>query len=614
MGPSDLHADNNSDQLDQYRGDIDQQFEVNTQPFAVARASFQQRALDSAVSGQGISAPAVAFLPVDRPTIDIRKQVSRGNQAKRFAEHFDNVDIKHYSALQLALMRELSFLTDSHKALERTLKILKARYRTSMEYLVFDEAQEMQPRIFEEGMLYREKLLEFYRATDGFDKAVSNEVISDDFFDLSRVLRWRREAQQVILETQHGAVLLEQAEASSKDVAQFVAQYENALAASDTLFCLRLEANPIFGLYPDGFKNIEARFEVAKYNGSIVRAKQQGSDLDYYASLLREYPGFSREDFDHIFSAYGSYYEEALDTLQNLYELADNLRTLGLPQASEDLLDLHLQFAKIDGSPLGTPSQRVAFYNKMLGLSPLEYQWYSKRPHFGQGGSVLKDFTNSFISTELIPNLIDAPNFLVENFGLELHRWLTKGSSAQLDVLLDREYGVDISGIYRTNKVRLEDYIPPPPDRVPGLMSLFDKKIQEFSLELTRRKSTMSPLDYEDAIIQIALYIQEIYVDIHPMRDGNGRVSRALCEAYIRKFLGDTNAYAAIPVTRDSQGEARVHADLVSFNFRWSVANRSSQLDHVNFDTVLVKATLDSILHNELLIEYRAVFKGLTKQ
>ncbi len=554
----------------------------------------------------------IQFLPVSLPPLNIRHLVSRGNQAKYFADHFDNPEIKRCALLQLALMRELSSLIESHKALERTLKILKVRHRVQVEDLVFDEAQEMQPRIFEEGMLYREKLLEFSRISDLLDVAIFSEITSYESFDLDRTLQWRREAQEVIVQTQGQAVVLHQAEKSNEDVAQFIALYENALAASDVRLCLRLEAHPIFGLYPDGFKNIEARFHVAKYNGDLIRAKKQNDDPEYSTSLHIKYHDFSREDFEYIFATYGSYYEAALDCLKNLHHLADNLRNLGLSQAADDLLNLPLKFSRIDGTPLGTPSQRIAFYNKMLGLSPLEHEWYLNRPSFHHGGVALKDFTNDFITRRLIPDFIGSTDFSVEKFGLELHRWLTRGSSAQFDVLLDREYGVDISGVYRTNKVRLEAYIPPPAEKVPDLMRLFDRKIQEFAHELTLRKSAMTASQYEDAVIQIALYIQQIYVDIHPMRDGNGRVSRALCEAFIRKYLHDSSPYATVPVTRDSQGEARVHADLVPFNLRWQIAHQLSELDHAPFDSILRDATLDDILGNNLLHEYRVAFKRLT--
>lgn len=560
--------------------------------------------------GSGNSLQTQFSLPSPK-SLNIRYLISRGNQAKYFADNFDNPEVKKCAILQLELMRELSTLTESHKSLERTLKILKARHRVPIEEMVFDEAQEMQPRIFEEGMLYREKLIEFNRTTDLLDEAISTEIQSRDSFNLSRALQWRREAQQTILQTQRGFALLNEAEQKNQEVALFVAEYENALASSDLRYCLRLEAHPIYGLYVDGFKNIEARFEVAKQNGEIIRAKKLQDDPAYFASLHRAFPGFSREDFEYIFSEYGAYSEAALDALRDIFLFAENLRANELEQPANDLLDLHLKFSKVDGSPLGLPSQRINFYRKMLTLSALEYEWYSRRPSFDQGGPVLKDFTGKFISDRLIPHLLRDSDFSVNQFGLELHRWLTKGSSAQFDVLLDREYGVDISGVYRTNKVRLEAYIPPPPEKVAELMNLFDSKIHELITELNRRKTLLSPSSYEDAVIQIALYIQQIYVDIHPMRDGNGRVSRSLAEMFIRKFLSDSSPYASIPVSRDSAGEARVHADLVPFNLRWQIANQVSQLDPVAFDSVLRDVTLDDVLQNQLLTDYRIVFKRL---
>ncbi len=249
------------------------------------------------------------------------------------------------------------------------------------------------------------------------------------------------------------------------------------------------------------------------------------------------------------------------------------LEASGLHQAARDLKNLTGDFATVDGSPLKTAEQRAAFLEKMLTLSPLEHEWYTTRPEttidtsysrYEENFNTLKEFSAKFLSEKVLPGLI-AKNLPISELILEIHRWQTRGSQAQLEILGSPAEGYDISGKVRDVQVSVGNYIAPIPGKVPALLGKMSTSMQNLEVQLTSLKKT-NPAAYEKAVVKTALYALQTFVDIHPMRDGNGRTSRTLYEYYIVKFLGPTSKYRRLPMTQRDNGEPTLHDELHQMN------------------------------------------------
>jgi len=124
------------------------------------------------------------------------------------------------------------------------------------------------------------------------------------------------------------------------------------------------------------------------------------------------------------------------------------------------------------------------------------------------GGKPLRDSYEAIGHAEAYDFMIKtarSANFIfTEETILKLHKLFYK--------LLDE----NTAGVYRTVQVFITgtDYIPPPPDKVPLLM----KTLTEDLLKMWDREHP----------INLAAYIHQRFVDIHPFEDGNGRTARLL--------------------------------------------------------------------------------------
>lgn len=268
-----------------------------------------------------------------------------------------------------------------------------------------------------------------------------------------------------------------------------------------------------------------------------------------------------------------------LDYEQVIYlsKQSAKLEGMGLHQAAKDMANLTADFASVDGSPLKTAEQRSAFLEKMLKLSPIEREWYTTRPEttldtsdpdYQQKFNDLKDFNAKFMSEKVLPLLI-AKNLPVDQLILEIHKWQARGSQAQMEVLASPAEGYDISGKVRDVTVSVGEYVAPVPGRVPELLGKMSSKMQGIEGDLAILKQS-DPAAYEKAVVKTALYALQTFVEIHPMRDGNGRTGRALYEYYIVKFLGPESRYRKLPMETRDDGESSLHGDLHGMNDKLS--------------------------------------------
>ncbi len=356
------------------------------------------------------------------------------------------------------------------------------------------------------------------------------------------------------------------------------------------------------------YKEIHSRLKyledvalLAQYTGKddpaiTTEMEQLKVNLEKYQRSLDFERGLemnARREFvqDHLEDAMELHPEIQIATLQelilknpNTYERviylskqAGQLEAMGLKQAARDLQDLTADFASVDGSPLKTAEQRAAFLEKLLKLSPLEHEWYETRPEttldadspdYQENFNKLKDFNAKFLSEKVLPELI-ARGLSADQLILEIHRWQTRGAQAQLEVLLSPEEGYDISGKTREVQVSVGEYIAPIAGRVPELLGQLSTNMQKIETQLSDLK-TGDPAVYEKAVVKAAFYALQTFVEIHPMRDGNGRTGRALYEYYIVKFLGPESKYRRLPMEKDDTGESSLHSEMRASNAKLS--------------------------------------------
>ncbi len=93
---------------------------------------------------------------------------------------------------------------------------------------------------------------------------------------------------------------------------------------------------------------------------------------------------------------------------------------------------------------------------------------------------------------------------------------LTEDIIARLHYLFYNAIDENLAGKYRTEQVIITgtEYLPPPPEDVPGLMA-------KFVDDMNRLKEKTHPIEW-------AALIHKYFVDIHPYIDGNGRTARLL--------------------------------------------------------------------------------------
>lgn len=311
-----------------------------------------------------------------------------------------------------------------------------------------------------------------------------------------------------------------------------------------------------------------------------------------------------------------------------LAQQSSKLETSGLYQAAGDLKKLTADFATVDGSPLKTAEQRAAFFEKMLKLSPLEREWYTTRPEttidtsytdYEANFNKLKEFNAKFLSEKMLPYLI-AKNLPVSELIIEIHRWQTRGSQAQLEILGSPMEGYDIAGKVRDVQVHVGNYIAPIAGKIPELFGKMSTSMQNLEAQLTSLKQT-NPDAYEKAAVKTALYALQTFVEIHPMRDGNGRTGRILYEYYIVKFLGPMSKYRKLPMEHRDNGESTLHSELHKMNDKLSKTLYESkplgrwegltgvQLSKKIDATKLAELNSDS-LHEEFFAKYDTLMRS----
>jgi hypothetical protein len=291
--------------------------------------------------------------------------------------------------------------------------------------------------------------------------------------------------------------------------------------------------------------------------------------------IIKQVHELSPEQIGKILRMHPDNYEHALELYRKIPEQQKVLEAMGLRDSANELANLDNKFSAVDGISLATPEERLAYFEKLKNMSPLELEWYRTRPpklpaskshpQYADIANQLKEFSARFITEKLMPDLV-ARNMPFEDLVKELHKWQTMGSSAQMEVLRSASEGYNIAGRYRNVVVRVGAYWCPEETKVPGFMKLLSDQVEQYSAQMERMKAAMTPQAYESAVIQYAAHVLQRFVEIHPMRDGNGRTARMLYNYIVSKHLGAESRYRNIPMGVRSWGESTLHPDLMEFN------------------------------------------------
>jgi hypothetical protein len=286
-----------------------------------------------------------------------------------------------------------------------------------------------------------------------------------------------------------------------------------------------------------------------------------------------EASGFSLEQLESLVRIFPDHFEVMAEFYKEIPAQMRQLEQMGLGECAAELGNFDVNFSRVDGFSFRSHEQRLAYFEHLQRLSPLELAWYRERPpkidFTGPGASenahLLKQFTKDFISERVLPELMQQ-NLSVEQLALTIHFWQTRGSAAQLSVLGSFNEGYDIAGRYRAESVSVGHYKCPNSNLVPEMMRSFSVQVESFSRQLEAARPTMSPQVYEQAVVQVGVFIQQRFVDIHPMRDGNGRTSRMLYEHFVTKHLGPNSKYRKMPMAPREGGEPTMHPLLSAYN------------------------------------------------
>ena len=108
-------------------------------------------------------------------------------------------------------------------------------------------------------------------------------------------------------------------------------------------------------------------------------------------------------------------------------------------------------------------------------------------------------------------NAVDAWNFIKSYKGR-----LNKAFVCKVQYEITKNTSCRIQGNYRDSEVRISgsEHIPPKPEKVPRLL-------EELFKQFYNQKKNLHP-------IELATFLHNSFVNIHPFTDGNGRTSRLL--------------------------------------------------------------------------------------
>jgi len=331
--------------------------------------------------------------------------------------------------------------------------------------------------------------------------------------------------------------------------------------------------------------------------------------------IMKKVHELSPEQIEKILRMHPDNYEHALELYRRIPEQQRVLEAMGLRDCANELANLDIKFSAVDGISLATPEERMAYFEMLKNMSPLELEWYRTRPpklpsskfhpQYIDLANKLKEFSARFITEKLIPDLV-ARNLSFEDLVKELHKWQTMGSSAQMEVLRSAKEGYNIAGRYRNVVVHVGAYWCPDSPKVPALMKLLSDQVENYSAQIERMKATMTPRAYESAVIQYAAHVLQRFVEIHPMRDGNGRTARMLYNYIVSKHLGVQSRYRNIPMGVRHWGEPTLHPDLMEFNALLTERDYPgiTGLTGVELESRLRGQTIDNMMADPLMRDF----------
>ena len=334
--------------------------------------------------------------------------------------------------------------------------------------------------------------------------------------------------------------------------------------------------------------------------------------VDDFRSFAVLYSGrFSESDMKNFIRLNPS--SERVLAMQVIPGLLEKCRTLNV-SAYMDFLNFDRQIAIADGSNISTPSLRFEFLSRMANLTGLDAEWYAQRPFVSDLSDStrlmeLKSFNSEFVTSKMLPEMIRS-GFLPSQVVLDTHRVLFRGTQAQLNLIKDEQQ--DYAGRYRDGGVAIGQYYAPLPERIVDLMNEFDKAFMHIDSELLAIKGSVSEVEFEQYVVQFASFCQQIFVDIHPMRDGNGRTSRLLYSYVVGRHLGLDSPYLTLPMTVRTKGSEKgaetLDPDIVSVN-RDAKVNYGQLMEDMFFGHKLQahikNMNLETLMSDPFMIRYR---------
>jgi len=273
-------------------------------------------------------------------------------------------------------------------------------------------------------------------------------------------------------------------------------------------------------------------------------------DLQAYVVLLSD--RFSEQEVSHFRDADNF---ESVARIRKMSSLISNVANHS-PMVLRDFFDLEETYALVDGSDISTPQLRLNYLERISNLDDLNGEWYLNRPQVRSDSDLegfvrLKSFSSEFATQNMLPQMIEQ-NLNPSEIVLKIHEVLFRGSQAQFEKLRDRN--VNYAGVYRDDSVTIQGYIAPDQTLIEPLMSDFDNMFMRIDRGLMEKREEFSSVEFQEHVIQFAALTQQIFCDIHPMADGNGRTSRILYSYVIAKYLGMDSKYLTLPMTSRQTG------------------------------------------------------------